>query len=419
MKNKLHVNTQRIERSLKKLSSFGKCKNGGINRSFGSSTDIQAREWIKSLWRRDLQLPVKVDAIANIWTRLEGRENLPPIVLGSHHDCVKNGGMYDGTLGIMLATEVLQKIKEENYNLRHPIAAVSFSGEEPNQFNISTLGSRTITGKLKKRQLEDAVNQVSKTKLKDTVKILGGNLENINEYLIKPGDIGAFLECHIEQGRKLYDRNLSLGVVTKITGIYREQIHIFGESNHAGTTLMHYRKDALLAACELCLDFEQIIKNIDRDDVVGTVGYIEALPNSPNIIVGESSLIVEIRTNKDCILQSIIDKLNKKIDNITYKRKVKILRKNILNQKSVPMDEIVKDAIKSAIKSIEEPFIEIPSMAGHDSAHMAEISRTGMLFTPSINGKSHCPDEKTDMDDIEKAGNVLLKTVLILDKELN
>lgn len=413
------VNKERIEDNLKKLSTFGINKKGGIDRSFGSSTDVAARKWIKASWEKDLELPVTVDAAANLWIRMDGEENLPAIVLGSHHDAVANGGMYDGALGVILAEEVMKKIKEEKYKLRHPLAVVSFSAEEPNPFNISTLGSRSVSGKLKKEQLKDVVDKINNTKLEDAVALLGGDLENLDKAVIKPKDISAFIECHIEQGRRLYDRKLSLGVVTKITGIYREEIHIIGEANHAGTTLMEHRHDAMLAASEVCLSLEKIIKNMNRDDVVGTVGYIKASPNSANIIAEDVSIIVEIRATESYIVKSILEDLSTAMNRVSNKRTVKILRKIILNQPEVSMDETIRTSLKRAIKSMEEPFIEIASMAGHDSAHMAEITKTGMLFVPSIGGKSHCPDEKTNIDDIEKVGNALLQTVLMLDKELD
>lgn len=415
----IHADKERLEKNLKRLSQIGRNQKGGIDRVFGSSTDIEARNWISSLWEKELGSEVTTDAAANLWAHISGTKNLAPIVIGSHHDAVKNGGMYDGALGVMLATEVMQRIKEEGIKLRHPFSIVSFSAEEPNPFNVSTLGSKIVSGKLTKEQLSIIKDESTNVSLKSTLESLGGNLENLDQAVIKYGDIGAFIECHIEQGRNLYDQGISLGAVTEITGIYREKIRILGEANHAGTTLMKYRHDAILTASEICIMLEKAIVDINRNDLVGTVGYISASPNSANIIAGEASLILEIRSTKPKIVKEVLNNLKPKFDEVMNRRKVQIVREIILNQLEVPMDETVRGALISAARAINEPIIELPSMAGHDAAHIAKVAKTGMLFVPSIKGKSHCPDEDTYIGDIEKAANALIQAVLILDKELN
>lgn len=415
----MKVNRDRLEKNLIELSKIGKNENGGIDRSFGSDTDIEARKWIKSLWENEAHLKVRIDAIANMWGEDGKESDLPPIVVGSHHDAVTNGGMYDGALGVLLATEVMQTIKENNYKLRHPLNIVSFSAEEPNSFNISTLGSKTVSGTLTKEKLEKIRDEINNVELKDAVKLLGGDIDKVDEILIKDNDIAAFLECHVEQGRNLIERNLSLGVVTKITGIYREEVKVIGEANHAGTTLMRYRHDAVLAASEVALALEASVKEIKRDDVVGTVGYMNVLPNAASIIAGEVSLIVEIRSTDSNRVKEVLCKFAPRVNEIMKRRGVEIARKTILDQKEVSMDETVINSLKKAAKAIDEPFMELPSMAGHDAAHIAKVARAGMLFVPSIGGKSHCPDEKTNIEDIEKAGNEFVQAVLILDKELN
>lgn len=322
MENNQHINInkRRIYDNLNRLSTFGRNENGGIDRSFGDKADIEARKWIEKLWKEDLGLKVKIDPIANIWAKLDGQAELSPIVIGSHHDAVANGGMYDGALGVMLATEVMQTLKENNIRLKHPFCIVSFSAEEPNSFNISTLGSKVLSGKLTAEKLKNVMNETKSIKLEDAVLKLGGNLNKLNEALLKPNDIGAFIECHVEQGRNLYDKKLSLGIVTKITGIYREKIRIIGEANHAGTTLMRYRHDALLAASEVCLELERTIKEMDRDNLVGTIGNMNVSPNSANIIPGEVSLILEVRSTDYDVVKKVIDKIANKISKISTRR---------------------------------------------------------------------------------------------------
>ncbi|MEQ8199762.1 MAG: M20 family metallo-hydrolase [Clostridiaceae bacterium] len=418
MKN-ITINIKRIENNLKELSLFGMNESGGIDRSIGSDADKNARKWLIDKLEKELDSKVNIDPIANIWAMVNGSEDLQPITLGSHHDAVPNGGKFDGALGVLLAIEVAQTIKENKYKLRHPLQIVSFSAEEPNPFNLSTLGSRVATGKITKEEVKKARNSESNMLLSEALQAIGGNAEKLDEAILKAGSMSAFIECHIEQGRILFDKNLPAGVVKKITGIYRELITVVGEANHAGTTLMKYRHDSLLGASEACLELEKIIKEVDRNDVVGTVGKLNVFPNSANIIPDIAEFILEIRTPNSQIKEQIIEELSLKIKKIEEERGIKFERKIILNQAEVDMDKTVVRTLEQSMEELLGNKIELVSMAGHDSVHMTDIGRTGMLFVQSIDGKSHCADEKTKMNDIEKAGNVLLKTVLKLDKELD
>jgi N-carbamoyl-L-amino-acid hydrolase len=237
--------------------------------------------------------------------------------------------------------------------------------------------------------------------------------------LLSPDKICAFIECHIEQGRRLYDQGLSLGVVSTITGIYREKIEIAGEANHAGTTIMNNRRDALLAACEFNLSFEAWIKQFSRDDVVGTVGVLEVSPNSTNIIPGKVEMIVEIRAADMAVTEKSVQKIGQIANRISSTRGVTFQRTVILNQAAVKMDKQVITALHKSVEYLNEPVPDLVSMAGHDAAHIAGVTKTGMLFVQSIEGKSHCPEEKTDIRAIEKAGNALFTTIMILDEELD
>lgn len=415
----IKINKDRIQRNLKELSLFGINESGGIDRSIGSDADKNARKWLINKLEKELEGKVNIDPIANIWATIHGSEDLLPITLGSHHDAVPNGGKYDGALGVLLAIEVAQTIKENKCKLRHPLQIVSFSAEEPNPFNLSTLGSRVATGKITKEEVKKARNSESEILLSEALQDIGGNVDKLEEAILKPDSMSAFIECHIEQGRNLFDKNLSVGVVKKVTGIYRELITVIGEANHAGTTLMKYRHDALLGASEACLELENIIKVVDRNDVVGTVGKLNVYPNSANIIPDKAEFILEIRTPDSIIKESIMEVFSLKLIAIEEKRGVKFERKIILNQAEVDMDETVVRALKQSMEELLEYEIELVSMAGHDSVHMTDIGKTGMLFVQSIDGKSHCAEENTSIDDIEKAGNVLLKTVLKLDEELD
>ena len=413
------INRKRIEKRIMDLSRFGINEYGGIDRAIGSEADKKTRKWLIDLLKNELKAEIKIDPIANIWAKVDGKEDLAPITIGSHHDAVPNGGKFDGALGVLLGIEVVKRIIEEGIEFRHPLQIVSFSAEEPNPFNLSTLGSRVSTGKVTKEEVKNAINKDNGILLSDALTEIGGNVDILEDARLKPGCMSAFIECHIEQGRILFDRNLSVAAVKKVTGIYREEINVIGEANHAGTTLMKYRHDSLLAASEACLELERIIVEVNGNDVVGTVGKLNVMPNSANIIPSNTEFIVEIRTPNAEIKNEIIEKFSLSLKAIEEKRGVKFDRKVILNQAEVNMDETVVKALETSIEEISEPLIHMVSMAGHDSVHMTDICKTAMLFVQSINGKSHCADENTNIDDIEKAGNVLLQTVLKLDEELD
>ena len=415
----LQVDEARICARLKELSVFGKNAQGGIDRNFGSAADLRARDYLIALLRTEIGAAVRIDAAANIWAGINGSSLLPAIALGSHHDTVLNGGMYDGALGVILAMEILQVIKENAVPLRHPIALVSFTAEEPNPFNLSTFGSRIVTGRLTPDRIACAEDKINRLSLSAALEQAGGSITDLAAARLSPAALSAFIECHIEQGKRLEKRDMSLAVVSRITGIYRETIRIYGEANHAGTTLMVDRHDALLAAAELCLAFETILKQIHRDDVVGTVGHMEIFPNAVNIIPGETTLTMEIRTPDQAVVTSILAELAKHIGIIEAARGVRMERILLLDQASVALDETVIAALKRAVQTMAEPCATLTSMAGHAATHLAGITRSGMLFIRSIGGKSHCPEENSRPEDLEKAGNALLKTILLLDKELD
>lgn len=415
----LNINIKRLANNLEELAKIGANKTGGIDRSLGDETDLSARRWLTSYWKKKLGIAVRIDAIANLWVRREGDEKLPPIVIGSHHDAVANGGKYDGALGVLVATEIVQTLCENNIDTRHPIEIVSFTGEEPNPFNVSTLGSKVLSGRLKKSDLIKLKSYKDGTSLEACIKKLGGDITKADTALIKPNDIRAFIECHIEQGRRLYDKNKNTAVVSCITGIYRENVTVIGEANHAGTTLMRARKDAFVATSELNIAFERILSDMKSDDIVGTISYVKVLPNAVGIVPGEVELVIEIRTCKSELREGVLELLSVEVAKIEEQRGVKIIRSLNLDQKEMPMDKEVMSAINRGILLEGEPEIELVSMAGHDAANMQRVTKSGMIFVQSIDGKSHCPQEATDIVPIEVTANAMLKAVMILDKEMD
>lgn len=413
------VNKDRLNRNLEELGAIGICETGGLDRHFGSAADLQARGWLTDLWKEYFGTEPVTDPAANLWETIAGGEELPAIAVGSHHDTVKNGGRYDGAMGVLLATEAAKRLCEEKITLRHPLKVVAFTGEEPNPFGVSTLGSKLVSGKLTAAKLSGAKSVEDGVTIAEALKRAGGNFEKLDKVRLQPGRLSTFIECHIEQGRVLEEQGLPVGAVSQITGIYRENVHIVGDANHSGTTLMRYRHDALLAAAEVMLEIERIVKEAGRDDLVATSGHIEVSPNSPNIIPGDTALTLEIRTPDRKLLNEVLAKLGDAMKKIIGERGVDIVRNVTLDQDAADMDGTIAGALQRAAEESGEKCPVLVSMAGHDAAHMARVTRPAMLFVRTKDGRSHCPREFADIDDIVTAGNALMKAIIILDRELD
>ncbi|WP_027093018.1 Zn-dependent hydrolase [Cohnella thermotolerans] len=420
----LRVNAARIESRIRELGEIGRNAQGGMDRTTFTPAELEAREWLKARLR-ELALDVRVDEAANIWARREaaarGRPvegELPVIAFGSHLDSVPNGGRYDGALGVLLALEVMQVLRENGVETRHPFELVSFSAEEPNPFGLSTFGSRTVSGKLGRRDLE-GVRDAHGTLLVDALRAAGGDPDRFEEARRRPEELAAFLEVHIEQGLRLLERGIPVGVVSAITGIYRESVTVVGEANHAGTTLMGNRKDALMAASEMMLAFEAACREHPSEETVGTIGTIENRPNAANIIPGEVRFHLELRGKTREEIGEALDAWAARAEAIAARRGVRLERKLLLDQHPVRMDPLVADVCAAEAAKLGYETLALGSMAGHDAAHMASLTRSGMLFVPSLGGKSHCPEEESRIEDIEKTANVLLQSLLALDDQLN
>lgn len=418
-KMEYRIHKDRLMKNLFEMAKIGMNDQGGIDRSFGSEADYQTREWLKHYWECNLGLSATTDAIANLRIQREGTEKLLPIVIGSHHDAVPNGGKYDGALGVLAATEIMQRIIEQNITLRHPLQVISFSGEEPNPFQLSTIGSKVICGRLTKENLTHCKHRETGGSISSVVKRFGGDIECLETARLQKGTVAAFLEVHNEMGSHLEKENLSVATVSHITGIYREEYTIIGETNHAGTTTMEERHDAFLALCELSLKIEQAAKAFHDPHVVATIGYGKIFPNEASIISGQVTAIADIRTYDSEIVAKILSEIGVGIAEIEKRRGVKIERKKLLDQPCQTMDEQVIKAIESGIQSIGEPEKQLISMAGHDTVNMGYITKAGMIFVKSIGGKGHCKEEYSKEEDIVKMANVLFHAILKLDEELD
>ena len=404
------VSKERLLKNLKKLSEFGINKNNGNDRVAYSDYDVQAREYLKE-YMENLGLKVHVDYAANIIARKEGsNKKLRPIIFGSHIDAVPNGGHYDGPLGVISGIEALETILDNKIITSHPLELIIFTNEEGGVF-----GSRALAGKLNNDALE--IKTASGFTNGEGVDRLGGNQKRIFEVTKSSNDYHAFVELHIEQGNILNKNNIDIGVVTGIVGLKWWDVTITGFANHAGTTPMDERKDPMIAAADFILLVKNIINEIPGNQV-GTVGKIEAYPGAPNVIPGEVKLSLEIRDLDESKIDFLFREIEKKAKIIASNNETTISFSSIdINASPALMNKQIQSLIIDAANELNYSFKKMPSGAGHDAQDMAIIVPSGMIFIPSVDGISHSPKEFSSDEDVYKGANILLNTILKLDKK--
>ncbi len=404
----IRANPERMEQRIKALAGFGTNPEGGVSRVAYSDADLAGREYIMDLMR-EAGLHVRVDTAGNIIGRREGsEEDLPVIMFGSHIDSVPGGGNYDGDVGVIGAIEVVQLLKENRISTRHPLEVVSFTDEEG-----GLTGSRAMVGKLSERTLE--VMSHSGMTIRDGIRNVGGDPNRLDLAERKPGEILAFIELHIEQGALLDDEDIDIGVVEGIVGIRWWDVTIEGFANHAGTTPMNKRWDAMVSAAELTLAINHVATTMPGRQVA-TVGRIRAEPGAPNVIPGEVVLSLEIRDLDAWKMQQVFERIQAEAKQIADARFTPIRFSEIdVASPPAPTDQQMRRIISAAADELGMSFRLMPSGAGHDAQDMTHITPTGMIFVPSVNGVSHSPKEFTSPEDMANGASVLLKTVLAID----
>ena len=404
------VSKERLLKNLKKLREFGINKNNGNDRVAYSDYDILAREYIKE-YMKNLGLKVEVDYAANIIARKEGANGkLKPIIFGSHIDAVPNGGHYDGPLGVIGGIEALETILDNKIITSHPLELIVFTNEEGGVF-----GSRALAGKLSADALE--AKTASGYTNGEGVERLGGNPKKIFEVAKPSNEYHAFVELHIEQGNILNKNNIDIGIVTGIVGLKWWDVTITGFANHAGTTPMNERKDPTITAAGFILLVKDIINEIPGNQV-GTVGKIQAYPGAPNVIPGKVKLSLEIRDLDESKIDFLFREIEKKAKIIALENETSISFSPIdISASPALMNKQIQNLIINASKDLNYSFKKMPSGAGHDAQDMAIIAPSGMIFVPSIDGISHSPKEFSTDEAVYKGANILLNTILKLDKE--
>ena len=404
------VNQQRMEQRIAELSQFGKDANGRGYRVAYTKGDIEAREYFMGLMR-NAGLEVSIDNAGNIIGKRRGKDPLlKPIAFGSHIDMVPDGGNYDGDVGSVGGLELIEILNENKIVTKHPLELIIFSNEEG-----GTDGSAAMAGHFSEEALK--LKSQSGLTIAEGIKAIGGNPDNIKAAARKKGELTAFVELHIEQGGLLEKEKLQIGVVEGIVGIEHWEVSVEGFANHAGTTPMNMRADALLAAAKFIVAVNEEITKIPGRQV-GTVGKIAALPGAFNVIPGKVNLGLEIRDldyEKIWKLFKAIEQRAKDIEAACGAHFTFAYQNN--PAKPALTNKSIQDKIVAATKSLGFSYQYMQSGAGHDSQEMAFIAPVGMIFVPSIGGISHSPKEFTKGTDMANGANVLLKTILAIDQQ--
>ncbi len=412
LKAQVKVNEDRLENRIKELAQFGIQENGETERVAFSDADVEAQEWVISQLK-GMGVATYIDYAGNVVAKRFGTDkNAAPISFGSHIDRVPNGGNYDGCVGSMAALEVIQTLNENDIATKHPLEVIIFSNEEG-----GVMGSRAIAGHLGKSAL--SVKNSTGFTMGEGIMRLGGDTTKIAEVARKKGDIAAFLELHIEQGGTLEKENLDIGIVEGIVGLKWWTVEFNGFANHAGTTPMNARKDALLAASKFIIAVNEVANSFEGAQVA-TVGRISAEPGAPNVIPGKVITSLEIRDLSSEVIKKVFDAIQKRAADISAESGVEISI-SPLDTTADPaiMNTSIQKEIEKTTNTLGLTYKYMPSGAGHDAQDMALIAPTGMIFVPSKGGISHSPKEFTSALDIANGANVLLNTILVLDKKLD
>lgn len=403
----LRVDRERLRGRLAELSRFGSTGDGGISRPAYGDADLEARAFVRELMR-EAGLEPSVDAAGNLLGRRAGRgADRPPLMVGSHIDSVPRGGRFDGPLGVVAAIEAAHTLAEADVATRHPLEVVVFSNEEDGK-----VGSRALAGEVTAEELDRVTN--SGYSIREGLRRIGGDPEALDAVRRRPGDAAAFLELHIEQGAILERRGVDVGVVQGIVGIKRWQVTVEGEANHAGTTPMDDRRDALVAAARFVDAVHRRVRETPGGQVA-TVGRIAAHPGAANVIPGRVEHTLEVRDLEMETIDRVYAGLREAAERIGDATGTSFSFERYYVSRSAPTDPRLRDVVEASARSLGLSTLRMPSGAGHDAQSVARFAPVGMVFVPSVGGISHSPEELTRPEDVGNGADVLLNALVEAD----
>ena len=404
---RLLVNGDRLNRSIAKLAQIGQLSNGGVKRIAYSREDIEARNLVQQ-WMREAQMQVRIDAAGNIIGRYPGKNpDAPALATGSHIDTVPCGGHYDGAYGVLAGLEAVRILQENQIKLDRSIEVIVFTDEEG-----SMIGSKAIAGRV--TQDRDYYRRPDGTDIQTCLIGIGGNWDEITSARRHSEDLAAFVELHVEQGPVLESMTKQIGVVEGIVGQRRFNITVKGSANHAGTTPMQMRCDALVAASQVVLAVNQIGNSPGQQ--VATVGKMVVSPNAANVVPGWVEMSLDLRDLSSRHIDSLLQQLRTHIEEIAVATNTQIRLNPCLHNEPALAEPYIQNAIAQCCENLNLSYTHLPSRASHDAQEMAQITDMGMIFVPSEMGVSHDASEYTSPEQCITGANVLLQTLIQLDK---
>lgn len=405
----LSCNKERLEEKILTFSKFGATGRGGITRLSLSEPALQARaEFCERM--KAIGADIVTDDMGNIYATIKGSEDLPRIASGSHCDSVIQGGNYDGILGVLTAMEAAETIVKENIPHRHPITVMIWTNEEGARFDPAMMSSGVVTGKFNKAKMLASKDTEGIT-FAEALDASGYKGDEKNRMNTK--DYKAFVELHIEQGPVLENAGIDIGVLEGVVGMVNYEFQFIGQAGHAGTVPQKLRKDALLATSEA---IQYLHRELDKLDgkLVYTTGRINCSPNVHTIIPDDVRFTLDARHQDPEVIKQVV----KIIENIPKELSgCKVSYKELWSRKTVSFNKEFVDFVEKGANLYGYSNMRMYSGPGHDAQFVVDIVPTTMLFVPSIGGHSHCEIEKTPTDQCLKGANVLLQTILEIDKK--
>lgn len=406
-------NAERMQANIEALAQLTTPEQPYTRRSF-TPLYRQGRELVEQ-WMQEAGLEVTLDQAANLIGRRAGSvSGLAPIAIGSHTDTVPGGGRFDGIIGVVAAIEIARCLHEAGITLRHPLEVIDYLAEEPSEFGLSTIGSRAMAGALLPEHL--LLTDPSGRTLAEGIAQMGGDPDRLGDAQRAPGAFALSLELHIEQGPVLEALHLPIGIVTGLVGIQRAQIMLEGQANHAGTTPMHLRQDALSGAAEIILALERLCRGTDGK-AVGTIGKIAVMPNASNVIAGQTELVAEWRSVDPALLADLAARFEEQVRDIAARRSLQLDYQVLSDTEPVQVPQEVQHLLMQTCAALGLQAHLMPSGAGHDTNHVAVLAPAGMVFIPSRGGRSHCPEEWSELDAIARGTLVIGQALLAFDNQ--
>jgi allantoate deiminase len=405
----------------RQTSSLGEEIVGRINRLAGISEtpDNLTRVFLTAehraaadlilTWMREAGMRAHLDAIGNVCGRYEGeRPGLPCLMLGSHYDTVRDAGKWDGPLGLITAISCVADLNRRGRRFSFAIEVTGFADEEGVRFASTLLGSRAVAGTFNESVL--GTKDETGISLREALARFGLDPDHVGAAARIRSELLAYIELHIEQGPVLETRNLPIGVVTAIAGATRLAARLTGMAGHAGTVPMAMRRDALAGAAECISKIEELCLT-DHGGLVGTVGYIHAVPGATNVIPGQAHFTIDMRAPTDTHRKKAVTDIVRQIEVIARRRKLELQLDVTHENRTVPCAPWLKAQVAEAVAAEGYPVFELPSGAGHDGMAMVDIADVGMIFVRCRGGISHHPDEHVEMDDADAGARVLLRVI--------